>query len=151
MHDRKVPTATGRYNWKFLIPGCPTERTFIRKEYFNVHLDKTHSKLSLRVTASESFGRKQRANGRQATVEEPAKLCKKGKGFFPARWKMLKMARLKKTREEVVNNYLTTKLDWLKRREEVAHVGPEPDFLVVLRIIGADYLPSWDMLKVEKF
>jgi hypothetical protein len=81
---RKVPTATGRYNWKCLVPGCPTKRTFSRKGYFNVHLDKTHSNLGLRVTASESSGRKRGPNGREASVDELAKLCKKGKGFFPA-------------------------------------------------------------------
>jgi hypothetical protein len=64
---------------------------------------------------------------------------------------MLKMARLKKTRQEVVTNYLKTKLGWLKRREEVPHLGPEPDFLLVLRVIGAEYLPTWDMLKVDEF
>ena len=148
---RKVPSATGRYNWKCLVPGCPTERTFTRKEYFNQHLDQIHPTLGLKVTASEPSGRKRGPNGREASMEELAELCKKGKGFFPARWKMAKMARLKQTRQEVVTNYLTTKLDWLRRREEVPHLGPEPDLLLALRVIGEEYLPTWDMLKVDEF
>ena len=148
---RKVPSTAGRFAWKCLVPGCPTERTFARKEYFNTHLDKTHPSLGLRVTASDRSGRKRGPNGREASNEELAYICKRGKGFFPARWKMHKMERLKRTRKEVVINYLTTKLDWLRRREEVEHLGPEPDLLVVLRIMGERYLPTWEMLKIDEF
>jgi hypothetical protein len=63
MHYRKVPNATGRWNWKCLIAGCPSVRTFSRKEYFNQHLLEKHSDLKLEVTASEPSGRKRGVGG----------------------------------------------------------------------------------------
>jgi hypothetical protein len=62
----KVPNAGGsrRWSWKFQLPGCPIERAFTRKDYFNKHLDICHGELKLWVRAFEPAGRKRGPEGR---------------------------------------------------------------------------------------
>jgi hypothetical protein len=64
---------------------------------------------------------------------------------------MIKKTKLIKAKAKVLRNYLTTNMGWLKKKEQVALLGKKPKLFVVLRIIGADYLPDLEMLRVEEF
>jgi hypothetical protein len=63
---------------KMLNYWCPVEKVFTKKDYFNKHLDSSHSEMKLMI-AEKPVGRKRRPKGHRASKEKLAYLCKRGK------------------------------------------------------------------------